>query len=115
MPLVRTITEGDTVRVVTKNGLVSCTCCDGCSPDYTAIYVRAYYGEPEEIEYFTLEGSLNSGYFTAPGTDNFLVWDEGLAEWLFSSFSYGNFSGGFDRCLPNGLFGEVEFSFEPWV
>lgn len=96
---------------------VLCACCGGspCSPDYTEIYVRAWYGDPPEIEYFTLEGSLNDGTFDAPGTDNFLTWDAVGEEWTFTSLSYTNFSGGFNRCLPSGLVGDVEFNFTPWI
>jgi hypothetical protein len=30
MPLIKTITEGETVKVVVKDGKVSCTCCCNC-------------------------------------------------------------------------------------
>ena len=100
-------------KIVTKGGLPSCACC-GCSPNYTTIYVRAWYGDPIEIEDFTMSGSLNSGYFNAPETDSFLIWDDVEMEWNFSSCAYGNFSGGPDPCSPVGLFEEVQFLFEPW-
>lgn len=31
MPLIKTITSGETVKVVTKDGKPSCTCCNACS------------------------------------------------------------------------------------
>ena len=103
MPLIKTVTDdSDIVRVVTKGGKPSCTCC-GCDPELEEIYAEVIDNATSYVVYLTLTGSLNGGYFN--DGDTFVTWIPENIAWDFGSFTYGtsdNFTS--VRCDPSAVF-----------